>query len=129
MIYPNLKKFSLFGFEIFTRFTNKIIVSGVSLDECICSNCHVITLAINFFGNLMDCHCIRGVATCTHGRTCVPEKMLDLFVAHEHRKKNIQKIISEFTGKNDRTLFLCLLKQLSNLLSLHSYTFCLVCLM
>ena len=30
----------------------------------------------------------RGVATCTHGRTCVPEKMLDLFVAHAHRKKS-----------------------------------------
>ena len=34
----------------------------------------------------------RSVATCTHGRTCVPEKCgrkvtVDVFVAHAHSKK------------------------------------------
>ena len=53
---------------------------------------------------------------------------MDLFVAHAHRKKNMQKIMSEFTEKNDKKFSLCLLKQLSNLLPLHSYTFYLVCL-
>ena len=56
----------------------------------------------------------RGVATCTHGRTCVPEKVLKKgksgFICSPcaKKKENIQKIISEFTGKNDRTLSLCL---------------------
>ena len=59
-------------------------------------------------------HLVRGVATCTHGRTCVPEKVLKKgnsgFICSPcaKKKENIQKIISEFTGENDRTLSLCL---------------------
>ena len=54
----------------------------------------------------------RGVATCTHGRTCVPKKMPKKgnsgFICSTcaQQKENIQKNISEFTGKNDRTLSL-----------------------
>ena len=57
---------------------------------------------------------IRGVATCTHGRTCVTEKMSKKgnsgFICSTcaEQKENIQRIILEFTGKNDRTLSLCL---------------------
>ena len=56
----------------------------------------------------------RDVATCTHGRTCVPEKMLKKgnsgFICSTcaYKKRKHTKIISEFTGKNDRTLSLCL---------------------
>ena len=57
----------------------------------------------------------RGVATCTHGRTCVTEKMSKKgnsgFICSStcaEQKENIQRIILEFTGKNDRTLSLCL---------------------
>ena len=62
----------------------------------------------------------RGVATCTHGHTCVPEKMLDLFVAHAHRKKNKKKLFQSLLGRTIERYFFAY-KQLSNLLSLYSY--------
>ena len=76
----------------------------------------------------------RGVATCMHGRTCVPEKMLKkvntgfiCIVAHAHRKKKTYK--KSFQSLLGRTIeyYLFAYKQLSNLLSLHSCTFYLVC--
>ena len=61
-----------------------------------------------------DTHCKNweGLATCTHGCTCIPGKMSKkgdhesgVRIAKK-KKKYIQRIISEFTGKNDRILSL-----------------------
>ena len=45
----------------------------------------------------------RGIATCTHGRTSVPEKTSKKGKSGVRiaKTKNIQIIISEVTGKND----------------------------
>ena len=70
---------------------------------------HIPPIPIKTGGQLINTiYNTRGVATCTHGRTCVPEKCRRKVTvdAHTHSKKKTQKIISEFTGKNDRTLFL-----------------------
>ena len=75
----------------------------------------------------------RGVATCTHERTCVPEKMSKrgkngfiCIVAHTHsKKKTYKEVFQNLLGRMiEHYLFAC--KQLSNLLSLHGYTFYLV---
>ena len=88
-------------------------------------NCHVSSVNLTELGEENTVH--RGVATCTHGRTCVPEKMLDLFVAHVHRKRTYKKLFQSLLGRTIEHYFFAY-KQLSNLLSLHSYTFSLVCL-
>ena len=75
----------------------------------------------------------RGVATCTHGRTCVPENYrrkvkVDLFVVHAYSKKKtykeiFQSLLGRMIGHYD---YLFVYKQVTNLLSLHDYTFYLV---
>ena len=68
----------------------------------------------------------RGVATCTHGRTCIPEKMLKKgnsgFICSTFAwKKTYKKLFQRLLGRTIEH-YLFAYKQLSNLLSLHSCT-------